>query len=273
MTPHLMKWVRHGAVLLIVLSGCAGTREPISGGEETRVQIARDLFEQGKYDQVIADLNQLMADRPGSRYVEESTFLIGKSYYEKGLYIDAEEQFRRYRREFPAGEFAAQSSYYLGLALLSQSRSPQLDQTETRAALTQFNSFITQYPDNELVERARMHVANIRSKLAEKQYLNGKLYLRRGYIDAARFYFKERILEPYGDTPWAVPAMLGLAKSYEKTKDWTEAAEWAEKLLATYPDSEEADEAKHILDKSSQHLGSVNESPADSAAADSASPR
>ena len=97
-------------------------------------------------------------------------------------------------------------------------------------------------------------VASIAS--CEKEYLNGKLYLRRGrrFHKATRFYFEEKVLGPYGDTPWAIPAMLGLAQSYIKTSEWQEAARWARRVLEADPDSREAKKARKILKKASESV-------------------
>lgn len=239
------------ALLLSVLLGCASSPPPPPADEEGKIAYARQLFEAGEYEKEILVLKELIANRPGSRYVEESTFLIGRAYYEQGMDLEAEDQFRQYLRSFRGGAFEPEAQYYLALALLSQSRQPLLDQTETRAALGEFQSFLSRFPDHELAERAKGHVATIRAKLAEKEYLNGKLYLKRGFQKAARFYFLEKVLDPYGDTPWACPAMLGLSESYAETKDWADAARWAREALSECPDGVNGEAARGILKEAS----------------------
>lgn len=244
------------AVLLATLLGCAHTPPaPPASDEDGRMAYAHQLFAAGDYDRVVLLLQELIANRPGSRYVEEATFFIGRAYYEQGMDLEAEDQFRQYLRSFRGGNFEAEAQYYLGLALLSQSRSPMLDQTETKAALGEFQSFLSRFPDHELAERAKGHIATIRAKLAEKEYLNGKLYLKRGkgYQKAARFYFLERVLDPYGDTPWACPAILGLGESCRKTGDWEDAARWAQRYLDTCPDGENAGDARDILNAAAEN--------------------
>ena len=235
--------------MVVGLFGCAGNPPPPPKEDGPRIEYLHALVEQEEYDAVILGLQHFLADRPGSRFVEEATFLIGRAYYELGLDIEAEEQFRRVLREFPGGDVAPEASYYLSLSLLSQSRPAALDQTETKMALAQFRAFINRYPDHELGERARTHIENIRDKLAKKEFLNGLTYEKRRFRHAARFYFEERVLEDYGDTKWAIPAMEALTRSYAKTKEWGNAAKWAQKIIDTDPEHKAADGARKILKK------------------------
>jgi len=241
------------AALALGLAGCAGARIVPAPDDAGKMAQIHELFDQERYDQVVLLVEAFLTERPGTRYVEEATYMKGRALYERGMDLEAEDEFRSLLRNFPGGEFAPDATYYLALALLSQSRNPQLDQTETQQALTQFQSFLNQYPDHELAERARGHVADIRAKLAHKAYLNGKFYLRRGYLRAARIYFQENVLGPYDDTPWAVPAMLGVAKTYEKGKDWKGCADWAQQVVDRAPDSEDADTARDLLDRAAKH--------------------
>ncbi len=240
--PRSFALLRVFAVVMLAatLAGCASAPPPRGGDETARFESIRARFEKGDYAQVILELQEFLGDHPGSRYADEGIFLLGRAYYEDGNFPEAEDRFRRILTDYPESPFAADASYHLGLALLSQSRSPQLDQTETISALTQFRSFIVRYPKSPLVERAQGHIADIRTKLAEKEYLTGELYYRLGAQPAARLYLKDKVLVDYADTPVAAKAMLKLAESYRKTGDWTEVAEWAARLEREHPESPEA---------------------------------
>lgn len=237
------------AVLLVAgLAGCASAPRVAPGDESARIELARQQFDRGEYRDVILTLQELLTTRPGNRYADEAIALIGRSYYEQGEYLDAEDRFRRVLREFPESPFAPESSYYLALALLSQSRKPALDQSETLAALTQFQSFISRYPKDELVERARKHIANIRLKLADKEYMNGELYKRLGAHRAARFYFKERVIAAYPDTRFAPMSMVQLAESYARTREWAESADWARRAEAALEEQDYGMKPDHVRD-------------------------
>jgi TolA-binding protein len=109
------------AVLLAtLLGGAPAPPAPPASDEDGRMAYAHQLFAAGDYDRVVLLLQELIANRPGSRYVEEATFFIGRAYYEQGMDLEAEDQFRQYLRSFRGGNFEAEAQYYLGLALLSE---------------------------------------------------------------------------------------------------------------------------------------------------------
>ncbi len=239
--------------VLALLAGCASMPKVPPGTEADRMQAAREALEQGNTAETLVIVRQLLADRPGSRFADEAIYLAGRAMYEDGDFLEAEDRFRRVLREYPESPFAADASYYLALALLSQSRPAALDQTETLAALTQFRSYLSRNPNGEHAERARGHIEDIRDKLAEKAYKNGALYDKLGDERAARFYYQDRVLAEYRDTGWAQKAMLKLARSYQETRDWAEAADWAQKLLDNGPDRDQEREAREVLETARRH--------------------
>jgi outer membrane protein assembly factor BamD len=241
-------------VYLLLQSGCAASRPAPPGEEAALIAWAREGFAAGDYRDVLTALQAFLPGHAGSRYTEEASLIMGRCQYELEMSLEAEDQFRKLLHDFPGGEFAPEATYYLGLSLLAQSRGPQLDQTETRDALAQFRSFLSRYPGHALAPRAEEHVAAIRDRLAEKEYLNGRLYYKRGIHRAARFYFEEKVVKEYGDTRWACPARLYTARSYEETKEWTQAATWSQEILDRCPDADEAPPARRLLAKAQEQL-------------------
>jgi outer membrane protein assembly factor BamD len=246
-------WLIPAALVLVLAAGCAGHRPPPPADEALFMEWAGHAFKDRDYNDLVLSLKEFLPRHAGSRYTEEATLLLGKALYEQDLYVEAEEQFKNLLHDFPGGEFAPEATYHLGLALLAQSRPAPLDQKETYDALAQFQSFVSRYPDHRLVPSAEKHILAIRTKLAQKDYLNGSLYLKRGVHRAARFYFKERVLKEYGDTKYAPSSLLGLAESYNKTHEWQKLADTCKQLLDQFPRSIEAHRAKDLLKKAQEH--------------------
>jgi outer membrane protein assembly factor BamD len=227
--------------------------EITAGDEDGSMESLRRSFEAEEYYYVIEGARQFVGMYPGSRYLDEAWFLLARSEYEEGNYMEAEGRFRRLLRDFPQSEYAEESHYQLALALLSQSRGAELDQTETRAALREFESFLSRYPDSPFAERATNHVNGIRAKLAEKAYKNGETYRKVKSWDGARFYYA-KVFEEWPEAPYASRAVLRLAELAERGEEWSEVARWAGRLLADYPDSPEAGSARGLLEKAQRKL-------------------
>jgi len=263
------------SVAILGIAGCA-TVPKIPAGETPRIEGARAAFRQEDYTRALLILKQLLADRPGSRYADEAIFLVGRCYYEEGDYLEAEDRFRRVLREYPDSPFACDASYHLGLALLSQSRPAQLDQTETESALVQFRSYLTRCRNDSLAARAKGHILDIRTKLAEKAYRNGALYKKLGDQKAARFYFETRVLGQYADTKWGPRATIAMAQSFKKSKDWSGVATWARKYMQDYPAGDDLGSAQDLLADARDHGATPTEgglgSPADSSRSAAARP-
>ena len=246
-------WLIPAALLLGFISGCAGHRPPPPSDDTLYMDWARAAYQDHDYNDLVLSLREYLPRHAGTRYTEEATLLLGKALYEQDLYVEAEEQFQGLLHDFPGGEFAPQATYHLGLAYLAQSRQPQLDQKETYDALAQFQSFVSRYPDDALVQSAEKHILAIRTKLAQKEYLAGKLYLKRGMHRAARFYFKDKVLMEYGDTKVAPLANLGLAESYNRTHEWQKLADTCKMLIDRYPKSNEFYRAQDLLKKAEKN--------------------
>jgi len=251
-------WLIPAALFLIVAAGCAGHHPPPPSDEALYMDWARKAYQERDFNDLVLSLREFLPRHAGSRYTEEATLLLGKALYEQDLYVEAEEQFKNLLHDFPGGEFAPEATYQLGLAYLAQSRPPQLDQRETYDALAQFRSFVSRYPDHSLVPSAEKHIFAIRTKLANKEYLNGKLYSKRGDYRAARFYFKDKVLMEYGDTKFAPTALLGLAESYNKTHEWQKLADTCKQLIDQFPHSHEVYRAKDLLMKAQKNGASVS---------------
>ncbi len=235
----------------VLLAGCAGTKKSSSITPANEVALAQSLMDEGDYRGAVAALTQFLAVHPGSRLVDEATHLLGRAYYEDGLYYEAEERFRRVIREFPESPWAQDSAYYLGLAILSQSRKPELDQSETLAAIVEFQSFISRYPDSELVPRARQHILNARTKLAEKSYKNAITYTKIKSWRAA-YHELEGVVTTYPETEWVCPAMAKMVEVAVKREDWPRAGRWSQRVILESPDCP-------FVEKAQEHLARAEE--------------
>jgi len=223
------------------------------------VEQAEQLFQEQDYRSVQILLQQFLLDRPGSRYREEAMYWLGRSQLEMGLDFEAEDQFQALLRDFPGGDYAPDANYYLGVALQKQSRPPSLDQSETLAALARLQSFVTRYPDDELVPEAQKRIQELRSKLAEKAYKNGRTYMKGKHYGPAEFYFRNRVIEPYADTRWAPKANLELVRAFENSKQYAKALEWSDYLIQHFPDAPEAKLAAELRCQDGLKLAKLNE--------------
>jgi outer membrane protein assembly factor BamD len=233
------------AALLVLSCGKAYIGPP-TDTPEGQFEYARHLLESGRYYDAITELESFISQNPGSGLLDTAIFYLGDAHLGKHDYPMAAAQFERLLREYPGSGNAPAARYKLGVAYFEQSPSAELDPTMTERALSQLRLFLKLHPDDPNVEDAKARIEVLREKLAKKQYLNGWLYTRLKDPAAARFYF-DLVLQEYPDTPWAAKSIMGTARSYEMEKDTESAVQQYEKLLKSYPQSEEAPRARERL--------------------------
>ena len=82
-------------------------------------------------------------------------------------------------------------------------------------AIESFQSFIEQYPGHPKVNKAKEHLADLRSRNGEYLFNIGEYYFRNeGALDAAAIYFG-RIVNDYSDTCWGGKAQEKLSEIEE----------------------------------------------------------
>ena len=122
-------------------------------------------------------------------------------------------------------------------------RGPQRDQTETRAAIKEFQTFIDRYPNSDLMPDAKDHLRNARDRLSEADYQVGYFYYRQHWYPGAIDRFKSLLKQdPAFTARDAVYFYLG--ESLVKTKREAEALPYYEKLVKEFEQSDYLEDAQ-----------------------------
>ena len=147
---------------------------------DLRYTYAKKYFEENKYSRAVALLEGLVPVFKGRAQGEESLYLLGQSYYNSKDYLSATQIFTTYYNTYPRGEYAEPSLYYAAYGMFLDSPDPRLDQTKTYKAITEFQRYIEMYPQTERADQAKTYLFELQEKLAFKELLAAKLYLRLG---------------------------------------------------------------------------------------------
>jgi TolA-binding protein len=98
---------------------------PADDPAEAAYTVGFKQWEAGQYDQAIATLRDFVAKYPGHRRASFANNLIGRAYFDKGDTASAVKAFVANYEGNPGGARAADSLYYLGLALAKLGRQAQ----------------------------------------------------------------------------------------------------------------------------------------------------
>lgn len=147
---------------------------------EYRYEAAKQYFFQGKYEQSTTLLYDLLAASKGTERAEETLFLLGMSAFKDKDYETAASFFKKYYESYPSGLYVEEARLYAGRALYANTPIPILDQTDTYKAITEFQSFVENYPNSKYKDEATQLIFKLQDKLIEKEYAAAKLYYELG---------------------------------------------------------------------------------------------
>jgi outer membrane protein assembly factor BamD len=181
-----------------------------------------------------------------SPYRPDAKLGIGDTYLGEGTaeaLVLAMNEFREFLSFYPTNRRADYAQYKLGMTHMRQMRAAQRDQTETREAIKEFETFVERYPASSLMAEVKGKLREARDRLSESNYLVGYFYFRQrwypGAIDRLKTLLKE---DPEYTARDAV--YYYLAESLARTKREAEALPYFEKLIQEFEQSEYLVEAQ-----------------------------
>ncbi len=167
--------------LAVLLASCGEYNKILkSTDRDLKYTYAKKYFEEKKYGRSISLLEELVPYLKGTAQAEESLYLLGQSYYNSKDYLSSTQIFTTYYNTYPNGEYAEPSLYYAAYGMYLDSPEPQLDQSKTYKAISEFQRYIELYPQTERAEQAKIYLFELQEKLAKKELMAAELYLRLG---------------------------------------------------------------------------------------------
>jgi outer membrane protein assembly factor BamD len=152
-------------------------------------------------------------------------------------------EFQEFLAFYPTNPRADYAQYQLGMAHFKQMRAPERDQTETRSAVREFQTFASRYPNSKLMPEVQAKLREARDRLSESEFLVGRFYYRinwlPGAIERLRAVLKQ---DPEFTRRDGVYFYLG--ESLIKSNRPAEALPYFEKLIAEFEQSEHLEEAR-----------------------------
>ena len=181
-----------------------------------------------------------------SPYRPDAKLGIGDTYLGEGTseaLVLAINEFTEFLSFYPTNQRADYAAYKLGMAHFRQMRLAQRDQTETRAALKEFETFVARYPNSSLMPEAQARLRETRDRLSEADYLVGYFYYRQKWYPGAVDRFKSVLKEDPGYTG-RDSVYFYLAESLVLGRKEAEALPYLERLVQEFERSEHLAEAQ-----------------------------
>ena len=183
-------------VLTITAIGCGGNDLEVNPVEDAADTV---LFERG--EQAMVDENWTRAreyfetirdNYPQSLLRDQARLRIIDTYEGENnevAYSSALTELREFQRLYPpTHELAAIAQFKIAMVFYNQMKRPEREQTQTRAAIYEFEQFISDYSesaDPEMITEARAKLRESRDRLSEASFIVGRFYYRiKNYLGA-----------------------------------------------------------------------------------------
>ena len=246
---------RHIAILIgcatvcSLFTGCAssnkvptGTREP----DKFLFERGTDLLTDEKWLPAREMLRQIVENFPQSLYRPDAKLGVGDSYLGEGTtasLVLAINEFKEFLTFYPTHQRADYAQYKLGFAHFRQMLAPQRDQTETREAIREFQTFVERYPNSSLLEEVRARLRDSRDRFSDSEYHVGFFYFRSRWYPGAIDRFKTLLKNDPGYTRRDA-VYFYLAEALLKGDNKAEALPYYERLIKEFEQSEYLEDAQ-----------------------------
>lgn len=166
----------------LLITSCASEFNAVykHGDSEVKYEYAKECFANGRFQQAISLLEDVVTMKKGSDEAQECLYMLGMAQYNNRDYESASATFKKYGTSYPHGLFAEPAAFYVGQSLYQSAPEPRLDQSPTNGAITAYQQFMDLYPESKLRAQANERLYELHDKLIQKEYLSAELYYNLG---------------------------------------------------------------------------------------------
>jgi len=211
--------------LMIILNACSNISDSFSADIQKKYDKGVELFNKGKYTRAREQFEFIVMNNPGSKLSIDAQFYLAESMFENKNFIEANLAYSKYIR-WATDPFKIENARYkITNCAVNSVNKYQMDLDEAKVALSLLQEFIDDYPYSEFIGDSEILVADLRMKLAQKEYETAKLYVKLEKYDAAIIYFNT-VINDYYDTQYFEKAHLGIMLSYNLNKNFKELSDY-----------------------------------------------
>ena len=165
----------------VVFASCNSYNDVMKTADyEYKYEAAKEYFVKGQYSRSTFLLGEVVTALKGTSRAEESLYMLAMSEFSDGNFEVAYSYFKKYYQSYPKGVYVEHARYYAGRALFESVPDTRLDQSNTMAAVREFQEFLDLYPYSSLKPQAQEMIFALQDKMVEKELQAAKLYYDLG---------------------------------------------------------------------------------------------
>jgi outer membrane protein assembly factor BamD len=197
-----------------VLSSCSST--PVNDSDPAALyKDAEDDIKNDHYQIAIDKLRTIRNKFPYSKYSVDAQLRLADVYFLQEDFAEAAAAYETFRDLHPKHEKAPYAMFRIGKSYYKDSPSNVArDLTPAQKAVDAYQEYLHRFPAASDAQEARDDLGSARKLLADKELYIGNFYFKRDFYDSAKPRF-ERVIALYPETPAAAEAKDKLAKIAE----------------------------------------------------------
>jgi len=243
------------AATLMTLPACSArpAAPPAGSAQPDRFLFDRgnEALKQEQWTNARTYFIQIVDNYPQSPVRPDAKLGVGDAYLGEGgteNLVLASNEFREFLTFYPTNPRADYAQYKLAMSHFRQMRAAERDQTETRAALKEFDVFFDRYANSALTPEVKQNWRVARDRLSESSYRIGLTYYRQRWYPGAIERFREVLRDDPGFTG-RDGTYFYLAESLARTDKRAEAIPYFQRLLDEFQTSEYLEDARKRLEE------------------------
>lgn len=213
---HLMKkaeLILATAVIALLTTSCNGYEKLLKSNDyNAKYEAAMRYYNENSYSKAIQLFENLTLQYRGRENAEEIAWCYAQALFKEKDYFSAGYHFRRYAKQYPFSDRTEEAVFMSAYCSYMESPSYSLDQTTTREAIAQFESFAERWPRSNHIPEVNHYLDEMRVKLVRKDYEIAYEYYFIEEYRAAYESFKN-FLSIYPDAPMREDAMYYMLRS------------------------------------------------------------
>ena len=189
---------------LLLLGACQHVRPPEPGAAQL-AQEGEAAFQRKKWTKAVDAFQKLKDRYPFSPYALTAEMKIADALYLQENYEEAIVAYQEFERMHPRNESVPYAVFMQGMSNYRRLLTKDRDQTPTAEALRNFQRLLTEYPESPLIEQARARIGECQELMAAQELYVARWYERTGHARSALARLKY-VVANYPTTPSAEEA-------------------------------------------------------------------
>ena len=252
----------------LLVSSCDRYNKLLKSSDyDLKLKKAKEYYDKAYYIRSSQLYEELIPVVKGTDKAEEVYYYYTWSEYYLGDHILSQYHFKNYTRQFPVAKHVEECYYMNAYCYFLNSPNYRLDQTYTKNAIKEFQSFIDLYPESVKLDTCNLLIDQLREKLEKKDYEIVKQYHKLGdwkaAIVASKNFVKEYPSSTFNEEMYYMIIdsyyTLALNSVHAKKSERLEGAiENYVKFLDLYPKSSYISRAESIYNSSKRIKDNLN---------------